>query len=238
MEVYTKSDNCQYDFFEKIDSPDKSYFLGLLYADGCIREYKNVPKQAILRLNESDKYILEKLKFSITGNADLYFFNHKAKNSNHSNAFGFEIRSQKLATDLVNLGCFPKKSLSLEFPTEEQVPKNLLSHFIRGYFDGDGSIYKCFGGRHINPQFQIKIVGTENFCRSISKYINEEIGIGEKKIRREKNIFLYNFGGNELVKKFYHFLYRDANTFLYRKKDKFKELFTLIPYKAKKRAPN
>lgn len=51
------------------------------------------------------------------------------------------LRSQKTVDDLKQLGCIERKSLILKFPTEEQVPFDLLHHFIRGYFDGDGSIF-------------------------------------------------------------------------------------------------
>lgn len=42
--------------------------------------------------------------------------------------------------DLISNGCVPKKSLILKFPEEDIVSKELQSHFIRGYFDGDGSL--------------------------------------------------------------------------------------------------
>ena len=45
-------------------------------------------------------------------------------------------------SDLNKLGVVERKSLILTFPTEQQVPKHLMPHFIRGYFDGDGSVYK------------------------------------------------------------------------------------------------
>ena len=65
------------------------------------------------------------------------------------------ISSSKICKDLIRLGCVPRKSLVLKFPLENQVPKCLVYHFIRGYFDGDGSIsntasqcYAC-----VNEQF-------------------------------------------------------------------------------------
>lgn len=48
--------------------------------------------------------------------------------------------SKKSYTDLINKGCGINKSLILKFPDETQVPQNLISHFIRGYFDGDGCV--------------------------------------------------------------------------------------------------
>ena len=40
-----------------------------------------------------------------------------------------------MAQSLIKLGCVPRKSLIITLPS---IPKNLMHHFIRGYFDGDG----------------------------------------------------------------------------------------------------
>ena len=50
------------------------------------------------------------------------------------------LTSDKMFNDLIKQGCIPNKSLVLTFPNKYQVPENLINHFIRGYFDGDGSI--------------------------------------------------------------------------------------------------
>ena len=52
------------------------------------------------------------------------------------------IVNDHLVNSLNNKGVLYKKSKILTFPTIQQVPKNLLFHFIRGYFDGDGSVYE------------------------------------------------------------------------------------------------
>ena len=57
---------------------------------------------------------------------------------NAHKSFGVDITSAKLCTDLVNLGIGYNKSYSdLHIP---EMPENLVRHFIRGYFDGDGCI--------------------------------------------------------------------------------------------------
>lgn len=71
------------------------------------------------------------------------------------------LRSQKTVNDLKRLGCTEQKSLNLTFPTKEQVPPHLLHHFIRGYFDGDGSISLY------NNDYHVSIVGTESFIKSL-----------------------------------------------------------------------
>ena len=55
--------------------------------------------------------------------------NYRAK----TDAYRYSFRSQSCKADLIKQGCMPAKSLILKFPTEKQVPKNLLAPFIRGY---------------------------------------------------------------------------------------------------------
>jgi len=60
---------------------------------------------------------------------------------------------------LIKLGCVPKKSLILTFPTEEQVPQEFIYDFIRGYIDGDGYIQYDY----IKHRYRIIIAGTKAF---------------------------------------------------------------------------
>ena len=48
-------------FFEKIDSPRKAYWLGFLYADGCILDQRK-SKILEITLSKNDKNHLQKLK--------------------------------------------------------------------------------------------------------------------------------------------------------------------------------
>ncbi len=116
------------DYFEKIDTKDKAYFLGLLIADG-----NNEVVGFRLQLKESDKHILETFKEKINYTGNLLFV--KSKNIKHSNSYLLRINSKKLSKDLSKLGCIPAKSHHTYFP---DIPEEFHSHFIRGVFDGDG----------------------------------------------------------------------------------------------------
>jgi len=52
--------------------------------------------------------------------------------------YEFHINDEEVYEDLLKLGLTPKKSLTLQFP---QVPSAYIRHFIRGCWDGDGSVY-------------------------------------------------------------------------------------------------
>ena len=97
------------------------------------------------------------------------------------------IRDKKMVDDLNKLGCVNNKSLILTFPSEDQVPVKYLSHFIRGYFDGDGSLHFTQSGKAKNPNYKINFLGTENLLIGIRKFFQKE------KLCLEKKDNIYSF---------------------------------------------
>lgn len=132
-----KKYNINENYFDTIDTEDKAYFLGLMYADGNVAKNGNMCK---ISLQEQDVDILEKFKLYIGSNQSLYF--EKPKKEHWSNTYRLCVHDKLFKSGLIKNGCIPAKSLTLKFPTEDQVPEHLLRHFIRGYFDGDGHITK------------------------------------------------------------------------------------------------
>ena len=129
------------DFFNVIDTQEKAYFLGLLYSDGC-----NTTECNLIRivLTNSDRKILEKLSSIIyidyrpleirpekTG-----IFRGKEYTTKESCVLA--ISSKKISKQLEALGVVKAKTNKITFPS--YLSDELISHFIRGYFDGDGSI--------------------------------------------------------------------------------------------------
>ena len=126
-------------YFKVIDSAKKAYWLGFIAADG----YNNITYGRLaIALNEKDIDRLENFKKDISFTGKI-LSQHKIFNS-----VCLTIHDRDIVKDLKNLGITQRKSLSLAFPTEESVPKKLIWHYLRGYFDGDGSINKlslqCF----------------------------------------------------------------------------------------------
>ena len=84
------------------------------------------------------------------------------------------IRNQHLKKALISLGCVPRKSLVLKFPTFEQVPKEYIIPFIRGYVDGDGCI--SYKRRKTSLGVIIRIEGTLDFLKGVEQEL--EVGSG------------------------------------------------------------
>lgn len=126
----------QYDFFENIDTEEKAYWLGFMFADGYIVDYSNKygEDKFGITLHSKDKETLEQFKKSIQSTNPI-----TDVSSNGRQLHRILMSSQKTVDDLISHGCFKQKSLILKPPTG--IPKELIHHFIRGFFDGDGSIF-------------------------------------------------------------------------------------------------
>lgn len=204
---------CDFSKFEKIDTKEKAYWLGFLAADGNLHKGK-----IRIHLHKKDKEHLEKFRSFLMSNHPIYPTNKK-KNYNQN---GITICSKKMCNDLENLGIVEKKSLILDFPNK--VPNNLISHFIRGYFDGDG----YFGFHFRKDKYlagSVSITSTLSFCSRLSDILKDNLDINTYIRKRHKNrattTRMMDFGGNKQVLRFLDWIYKDANVFLDRKYDRY-----------------
>lgn len=198
------------DAFKVIDTEEKAYWLGFLYADGSVYEPRGTLE---LSLSEKDVNHLERFRDFISPEMDI-----KPRNVNGHLCYRLQLVSMEIVQDLIDKGCTPAKSLTLQFPTEEQVPHHLLHHFMRGYFDGDGSIHYFYDPRdNSRPQVNIEVIGTKEFLDAYSKVLHEHGLPLREKYKENGRAFGYRFGGNGLYAKFVNFLYNNATIYLERK---------------------
>lgn len=115
---------------------------------------------------------------------------------------------------MIKLGCVPQKSLTLTFPNETQVPNEFISHFVRGYIDGDGYIqYDCQKYR-----YRVIILGTKDFLVGLRNRMElEEYCIMEKD--NSSNIYRMTISNKNNVFQFLTKIYENATDFLPRKFD-------------------
>lgn len=187
------------DYFEIIDTEEKAYFLGFLMADGCISS-SHVNYHIKLELQEKDADIIRALLIAIGSKNTISKVN---KYNYVGNAVSLSCK--KMFYDLVSHGFLEHKSGNEIIPNT--VPDELVRHFIRGYFDGDGCASK--DGR-------ISIVGGVKILKGIASYA----GIADYSIYEFKSTSVVcdlRYSKLESSKSFYNYLYKDANIFLYRK---------------------
>ena len=152
------------DYFENIDTPNKAYILGLFYADGTVSKDG---RQIAISLQERDKSILDALNHEFAGDRKLVFIPYNDKNPNWQNQYCLSISNKKFNADLRSHGVVPNKSLVLEFP--KNIPDKLISHFVRGYFDGDGNLSKS--------EDRCTLISTNSFCIELSKIIKDKLDV-------------------------------------------------------------
>ena len=218
-------------YFNKINTPNKAYFLGLLYADGAVCINGNRCYTISINLQARDKHILTLLNKELKYNKPLDFID-RTKENNKQNQYKVIIYSEKIAKDLNKLGCIVNKSLTVKWPSNEQVPTKLIRHFIRGYFDGDGtvclsSVSKTPKKRKYIRQIRFGIIGTFNTCYYFRKYMVDTLNFNKIKILKHhstRDLFYIVYTGNKLAKKFSNLLYNKVNkaTYLKRKYKRFK----------------
>jgi hypothetical protein len=200
------------DIFETIDKEEKAYWLGFLYADGYVRERKS-SSELRLKLSIKDREHLIKFKNFISPD-DIPVVDELSGNSE---CVKVSINSRKIVKDLINLGCVSKKSKIIEMP---KISDNLLNHFIRGYFDGDGWILI---DKNEKPSFGI-VSGSLEMIESVVEIISNESKVNKNKVFNYTTYYNFNYRSYTDIIKISNFLYKQSNIYLIRKRDKFNEI--------------
>ena len=193
-------------YFNQIHTVEKAYWLGFLYADGNLRQDEKWGFKVELELGIGDLKHLEKFRESLKTTLPIRY---KPKGT-----CALEIRSKEMYTNLVKHGLTPRKSLTLKPP--ENLPSHLISHFIRGYLDGDGSI-------SFDPtcmQWYIRFNGTYEMVFWIRKQLMEAVHLGSNKLMPSKSIFQLTYKGNLQIPRLLQWLYKDATVCLNRKNER------------------
>ncbi|WP_299831689.1 hypothetical protein [uncultured Metabacillus sp.] len=207
-----KKYSCSLDFFKEIDSEDKAYWLGFIMADGCVtkKTYKNSSMLKIT-LKVNDIKHLEKFKNAING---TYPIRKYEQQTNYGLGKYCEIKIQDdiFCSHLNHKGVVPNKSLILKYPN---ISNEYSKDFIRGYFDGDGSI--TLTTTKDRNSFGLNIIGTKDILLGIIKNLN----LSDKHIYEINSYYLISIGGNKQVYTILNYLYEDANIFLDRKYNRY-----------------
>lgn len=205
---YQNEKKLNQDIFDKIDTEEKAYWLGFIYADGSISH--NVFE---LQLSNKDINHLNKFKKFLNWSNEI-----KLKDSTNSVRISF--RNKYFTNQLKNLGVVERKSLVLTFPNEKQVPKKLIRHFIRGYFDGDGCIH--FRKNVIKKSVMINLLGTPIFLSVLRTYIPIKVNKLYKN-NGSDNTLVFQKTGNG-AETFLYWLYNNSNIYLDRKITLYKKI--------------
>ncbi len=208
-------------FFEKINTEEKAYVLGFFYADGCT----SVSRQHVSKISlaKTDEEMVKRIGSLLAPDKPLQIA--PPRYAHRQLMISLSVTNEKITQDLIKAGCMPKKSAILKFPTPEQVPAGLLSHFIRGYFDGDGSLYFHLVKNGGYLKAQVHIESSRAFCESLSLKLLELVGVTSKIRSRKKTSTSrgVRISGNRQVIKFMRYVYEGSTIRLQRKHEKYLE---------------
>lgn len=208
-------------YFDVIDCEHKAYWLGFLYADGSVwTEHRR--ERVTIFLQERDRYILELFLKDIGSDSPLSC--RPPKQSTHQYQYGVTINNKHMSNQLSNLGCHQNKTFTLKFPSDDIVPNELIHHFIRGFWDGDGSI--LITQQNKKPKLILSCVGTVDICNNIQQILKKELNINSRiniDKRHQKTTRQMFIAGNIQAQKFANWLYKDATIYLTRKYEKIQE---------------
>jgi len=215
------------DFFSSIDSEIKAYLLGFFVADGHIE-----------RRDDCNTYCLKvgiaRKDIEILDLFNKYVANNQCKISlpkSKPNMCSIGIHSRQIGEDLKLLGYDNRKTYTSN--SLPDIDRDLMRHFVRGYFDGDGSITLYKRTRGWNRRF--------NLCAFSPQILDEIVSLmplrGGKVYRRSEEDVEKLIQGKRAFFKggcsidicdcinlvcIYDYLYKDSTYSLKRKHDKFK----------------
>lgn len=206
-------------YFETIDTEEKAYFLGFLYADGNLSNTRNGIK---ITLQEEDRDILERFSNIIYRFVKLRPSYGELEDGTPRTYLTLEMWCKKMHDDLIKLGCPPTKTFIIRFPTNNVVPDHLLWHFVRGVFDGDGCI--CI----TNParpriDFSSNLIFIQEL---IYFFVSQGLQCNKPVINDENPLSgSIQFVAVDQVLKCYHMMYDNATIYMNRKYTTFQEMF-------------
>ncbi len=220
--------------FFKEWSAEMAYVLGLIYTDGNlhIRKAKSGYKLGVLSFAQKEKELVEKFLKLMDCDATIRFKEKREfENTTAGELYYFSIGNNDIANDLVRLGVTPNKSLDMQFP---EIPGEYLRHFVRGLFEGDGSVYMD------RKTLRVKMLsGSLDFVKSLNIRLANN-GFELRKIdtshllkESKPRAYFICYSSKTSVRQFYEFIYNNVSEDIYytRKKAIFDCNFDTLDYK-------
>ena len=217
----------KHDIFDVIDTEEKAYLLGFYIADGCI-----TGNRLCFTLSNDDIKHLKKIRDLISPNSKLNFQPSRISKQNiKSNALcKLAISSSKIVNRLNELGLGYKKTY-LKKSIINTVPNNLMWHFIRGYFDGDGcisaSLVKHIYKNKIYHNYNVNwtIISHDNcILKEIQQFIENNLNLKILLYPDNKGNYLVGTHSIKNLKPIFEALYNNSTIKLERKYEKFKNI--------------
>lgn len=203
-----------------------AYVLGYVSADGCIHSSTDRKDSLIFNITSKDKSHLEKIAEVLESEYKISVKSNGSKT--RSVIYQIQVRNNSICNDLINLGIHQRKTHTLQ---PLAVPDEYFSDFVRGFFDGDGTVYLY----KVNGTWQIKtgfVCVSLPFIDDLNMKLCMALGIPVKKLHKDrpkKGVIKYSVDFYvDDSKRFFNFIYKDDSLlFLTRKRKVFEKWHTL-----------
>lgn len=215
------------DFFKKW-TPKMAYMLGYFTADGCM--FVNPRGSHFIEFTSVDEEQIKRVKEMMQS---LHTIGRRIlKNPKWKTKYCLQIGSKAIFNNLLKLGLTPRKSKTIKLP---KVPKKYFSHFVRGYFDGDGCVvfakyFRKDRGKWAHAFHTRFTSGNKMFLKKLQEKLKQCAAVnGGSLIDKKDNFFELSFSTND-SRKLSPFFYRDVQDgcFLTRKYNKFQEALKIL----------
>lgn len=213
--------------FDTIDTEEKAYWLGFIFADGNVSSHGH---RFEINLCDKDVLHMEKLRKFLNMETEIRFEDYGTKRTCR-----LAVRNYNLWKQLCNKGCIPAKSLIVKFPDVSIFKSDkLILDFIRGYCDGDGSLSICFKSNKAREY--VDFVGTESFLKEVCKHLGVDGHIRNKSCKNWSNQAYQLSYCNWKARKVARLLYENATVYLDRKYNNYKQFCLLEEQSSKKKS--
>lgn len=211
------------DYFDNVDTEFKAYILGFIYADGYVGEHNDFCISLTDKCEDNYR-ILQTFKDELK--TDLQIKHSIDKDGRGK--FTFKFSDENIVSQLNRLGVFPCKSLKMsDLPN---IPQNMFRHFVRGYFDGDGSISTYYDSYDKRDRYCMEILGTVDFLSKLQSVIENDCQIKMPKlhnVNRIQNLSRISCKGIKKLLIIRDYFYKDTTYYLTYKHDRFYNLQSL-----------
>ena len=198
-------------YFEKIDTQNKAYFLGLIAADGSVFQCNK--GKIVFSISLIDKDLLDLLSIEICGSDKLVREVKRKYRDGSSKMYEIKFSDEIFTNNLISNGILINKTFTLDFPN---IDEEFISHYIRGYLDGDGTVYKFSG------KLFIAFYGNKIFIPKLRDYLfNNNILETKYAIIDRGNHCSIHISSKKANLSMYNYIYNNSDIYLKRKKSIF-----------------
>lgn len=198
-----------------IVTDESAYWMGFLFADGCIADYGDGQPQIILDLAIIDQLHVEKFRTFLSSTHAISIVSHKSRILNGKTVVAgynaaFRCRSSQIVSDLRRHGMGHKN--------KDRRPLNGLEHsinFWRGAIDGDGTVTVVKDTKGHRYPF-IMLCGHMPIISSFQEFLKSRGIVANITHQKRGNIFAIRIWGT-VATRLIHMLYANATTALARK---------------------